>query len=102
MATTSRKSSGTRPTGKRSPKQASRKTSSPVLRWIRTLLSPSTRIDRSPDSDLTASADAAPGSALRRELAGIALLLFALFLVGALAAVGVRLLGGDADVRSNF
>jgi len=33
---------------------------------------------------------------------GIALLLFALFLAGALAAVGVRLLGGEADVRSNF
>jgi DNA segregation ATPase FtsK/SpoIIIE, S-DNA-T family len=39
---------------------------------------------------------------LRRELSGIALLLFALFLVGALAAEGIRLLGGDADVRSNF
>jgi S-DNA-T family DNA segregation ATPase FtsK/SpoIIIE len=33
---------------------------------------------------------------------GIALLLFALFLAGALAAEGVRLLGGDSDVRSNF
>jgi S-DNA-T family DNA segregation ATPase FtsK/SpoIIIE len=43
-----------------------------------------------------------PGSALKRELAGIALLLFALFVAGALAAVGVRLLGGQADVRSNF
>jgi S-DNA-T family DNA segregation ATPase FtsK/SpoIIIE len=39
---------------------------------------------------------------LRRELAGIALLLFALFLAGALAAEGIRLLGGQADVRSNF
>jgi S-DNA-T family DNA segregation ATPase FtsK/SpoIIIE len=65
-------------------------------------LSPSIRNDRSLDSDLNESADSAPGSALRRELAGIALLLFALFLAGALAAVGVRLLGGAADVRSNF
>jgi DNA segregation ATPase FtsK/SpoIIIE, S-DNA-T family len=73
-----------------------------VLHWIRTLLSPSTRSDRSPDSDLTANADSRAGSALKRELAGIALLLFALFLAGALAAVGMRLLGGAADVRSNF
>ena len=65
-------------------------------------MSPSIRTDRSLDSELTAGGDSAPGSALRRELAGIALLLFALFLAGALAAVGVRLLGGAADVRSNF
>ena len=63
-------------------------------------MSPSIRNDRSLDSDLNASADAAPGSALRRELAGIALLLFALFLAGALAAVGLK--GGAANVRSNF
>jgi len=65
-------------------------------------LSPSIRTDRSLDSDLTGSADPAPGSALRRELAGIIFLLFALFLAGALAVVGARLLGGATDVRSTF
>ena len=103
MATTSRKSSRTRPTGKRSPKRDSATTSSPALQWIRTLLSPSTRTDRSPDSDLTASdSGCARGSALRRELVGIALILFALFLAGALAAQGVAMLGGSGDVRSSF
>src|SRR5688572_3021786 len=102
MATTSRRSSGTRPTGKRSAKQVSGTTSSSALSWIRSLWSPSIRTDKSLDSGPTANGRDAPGSALRRELAGIALLLFALFLAGALTAEGVRLLGGRADVRSAF
>ncbi|HYN80833.1 MAG TPA: DNA translocase FtsK [Gemmatimonadaceae bacterium] len=73
-----------------------------MLNWIRSLWSPSIRTDKSLDSGPTANANAAPGSALRRELAGIGLLLFALFLAGALTAEGVRLLGGRADVRSAF
>src|SRR6266567_5236915 len=102
MATTSRKSSRTRPTGGRSPKQGSAKTSSPVLAWIRSLWSPSIRSDRSLDSDQIANAEAPQASALQRELAGIVLLLFAIFLAGALGTEGWRLLGGNTDARSNF
>src|SRR3990170_3534888 len=101
MATTSRRSSKTRPTEKRSPKQDSGTTSSPVLRWIRTLWSPSTRTSRSPGWDPTASAEPLPrSSALGRELSGIALILFALFLGGALAAQGIALLRGGDVARS--
>src|SRR5688500_12433368 len=101
MATTSRRSSKTRPTDKRSLKQGSRETSSPVLQWIRTLLSPSSRTDRSPGSVRTAS-DSPPtrSSALRRKLWGIVLILFALFLGGALAAQGVALVRGGDVTRS--
>ncbi|HVF40687.1 MAG TPA: DNA translocase FtsK [Gemmatimonadaceae bacterium] len=43
------------------------------------------------------------GSALTRELSGIGLILFALFLAGALAMQGIALLGAPVgDVRSNF
>ncbi|HEY3257288.1 MAG TPA: DNA translocase FtsK, partial [Gemmatimonadaceae bacterium] len=73
-----------------------------MLQWIRALWSPSIKSDRSLDSDQTASADVPRGSALRRELAGIGLLLFAIFLAGALGTEGFRLLGGNADTRSNF
>src|SRR5688500_16598729 len=101
MATTSRKSSKTRPTDKRSQRQGSGTTSSPVLRWIRTLLSPSTRTSRSHGSGQTGSAEPLPrGSALKRELWGIALILFALFLGGALAMQGVALLRGGDVTRS--
>src|SRR5688572_8889854 len=101
MATTSRRSSKTRPTDKRSLKQGSRETSSPVLQWIRTLLSPSSRTDRSPGS-VRAASDSPPtrSSALRRELWGIVLMLFALFLGGALAAQGVALVRGGDVTRS--
>src|SRR5687768_6263584 len=105
MATTSRRSSKTRPTAGRSTRQGSARTSSPVLQWIRTLLSRSSRIDRSPPSGQIASASGSPpGSALRRELWGIAMLLFALFLAGALAAQGMAMLRaqGTEDVRSSF
>jgi S-DNA-T family DNA segregation ATPase FtsK/SpoIIIE len=73
-----------------------------VLSWIRTLWSPSTTTDRSLDSDPIASAEAAKSSALKRELAGIGLLLFAVFLAGALATEGFRLLGADANTERNF
>ncbi|MDO8502367.1 MAG: DNA translocase FtsK [Gemmatimonadaceae bacterium] len=69
MATTSRRSSKTRPTEKRSLKQGSGTTSSSVL---------------------------------RRELWGIALILFAIFLGGALAMQGVAMLRGQVDVRQSF
>ena len=42
------------------------------------------------------------GSALRRELAGITLLLFALFLAGALAAEAIRILGGQSGAQNSF
>ncbi|MDQ3082101.1 MAG: hypothetical protein M3R07_07785, partial [Gemmatimonadota bacterium] len=42
------------------------------------------------------------GSALRRELSGIVLLLLALFVAGALAMQGVAMLGGDGDVAGSF
>src|SRR5687768_10900056 len=102
MATTSRRSSKTRPTEKRSPRQVSGTTSSPVLQWIRTLWSPFTRTSRSPDWDPTASAEPPTrSSALRRELWGIVLILFAVFLGGALAAQGLALLRGG-DVTRTF
>src|SRR5688572_18339969 len=102
MATTSRRSSKTRPTEKRSPRQVSGPTSSPVLQWIRTLWSPSIRTSRLPDWDPTASAEPpARSSALRRELWGIVLILFAVFLGGALAAQGIALLRGG-DVTRTF
>ncbi|MEO8578492.1 MAG: DNA translocase FtsK 4TM domain-containing protein, partial [Gemmatimonadales bacterium] len=65
-------------------------------------MSPSSRNDRSPGSARTAS-DSAPtrSSALKRELWGIVLLLFALFLGGALAAQGVALVRGG-DVTQSF
>src|SRR5215203_2909814 len=101
MATTSRKSSKTRTTDKRSPKQGSQTTSSPVLQWIRTLWSPSTRNDRSPASAPIGSDSPLPrSSALRRELWGIVMILFALFLGGALAAQGVALMRGGDVTRS--
>jgi S-DNA-T family DNA segregation ATPase FtsK/SpoIIIE len=73
-----------------------------VLRWIRTLLSPSTRTSRSPASGPTASAEPTPrGSALQRELVGIGLILFAVFLGGALIMQGVALLRGG-DITQSF
>lgn len=44
----------------------------------------------------------APASALTRELAGIALILFALFLGGALLMQGIATLGAPGGVRTNF
>jgi S-DNA-T family DNA segregation ATPase FtsK/SpoIIIE len=100
MPTTSRRSSRTR-TGKRSPKGASPGIPSRAASWIRSLLSLSTGSDDSPRSAPTESPDPR-AAALRREIAGIALLLFALFLAGALAVQGFRILGSPTDVRANF
>src|SRR5215212_3552990 len=101
MATTSRKSSKTRSTDARSRKRDSERTSSPALEWIRTLLSPSTRTDRSLDSDLIESDSShSRGSALKRELVGIVLVLFAVFLAGALAMQGIAMLKGGDITRS--
>ncbi|MDQ6718184.1 MAG: DNA translocase FtsK [Gemmatimonadota bacterium] len=65
-------------------------------------MSRSSRNDRSLDSDPNAPDSESPRrSALRRELWGIALLLFALFLGGALIAEGIAALRGG-DFRSSF
>lgn len=65
-------------------------------------MSPSTRTNKSPASDLIGNAEPQPGSsALKRELMGIVLILFALFLGGALAMQGVALLRGG-DVTQSF
>src|SRR4029079_16211676 len=103
MATTSRKSSKTRNTDARSRKRDSERSSSPALGWIRTLLSPSTRTDRSLDSALTESDSgySARSSALKRELVGIVLVLFAVFLAGALAMQGIAMLRGG-DITRTF
>ncbi|MEO8192510.1 MAG: DNA translocase FtsK [Gemmatimonadales bacterium] len=66
-------------------------------------MSPSTRTVKSPASGPTASDNApAPGSALKRELWGIALILFAAFLGGALSMQGIALLRAEGDVRMTF
>ncbi|HEX2722965.1 MAG TPA: DNA translocase FtsK 4TM domain-containing protein, partial [Gemmatimonadaceae bacterium] len=73
-----------------------------MLQWIRTLWSPSITSDKSPDWARNASDSAPPrSSALRRELSGIALILFALFLGGALAAQGFALVRGG-DISRSF
>ncbi|MBA3467366.1 MAG: DNA translocase FtsK 4TM domain-containing protein, partial [Gemmatimonadaceae bacterium] len=74
-------------------------TSPPQRRWTPTLWSRSTRTDRSPNSDPKESAKA---SALSRELRGIALLLFALFLTGALGAEGFARFAENGGAAVNF
>ncbi|MGK2960729.1 MAG: DNA translocase FtsK 4TM domain-containing protein [Gemmatimonadaceae bacterium] len=65
-------------------------------------MSPSTRTSRSPGSDRIESGEPLPrSSALRRELWGIALILFALFLGGALTMQAVAILQGG-DVTQSF
>ncbi len=64
---------------------------------------PSSRNDRSPDSAPIANAEVVPrSSALKRELAGIVLILFAVFLGGALATLGVARFRSTGDVRGAF
>ena len=64
-------------------------------------MSPSTRTDRSPASDLIESDNNySRTSALRRELVGIVLVLFAVFLAGALAMQGLAMLRGGDITRS--
>src|SRR6266540_787468 len=102
MGSTSRKSSKTRVTDKRSQRRDSQRISKRQRPWILSLLSRSSRSDRSPGSDPTEAASPNPRrEALRREVWGIALLLFAVFLGGALIAEGVAAMRG-VDFRSSF
>src|SRR2546423_11299476 len=102
MATTSRKSSKNRPTDKRSSRQDLVTTSPPPRKWTPILWSRSTRTDKSRSSGRNARDSSPTSSALAREIRGIVLLLFAIFLGGALAAEGYARLRGNGDVRGNF
>ncbi|HMA20451.1 MAG TPA: hypothetical protein VKO87_06580, partial [Gemmatimonadaceae bacterium] len=65
-------------------------------------MSPSTRTDRSLDSGpIESDSTYSRGSALQRELTGIVLVLFALFLAGALAMQGIAMLRGG-DITRTF
>ncbi|HEY6089540.1 MAG TPA: DNA translocase FtsK 4TM domain-containing protein, partial [Gemmatimonadaceae bacterium] len=77
------------------------RTSPPQRSWIPTLWSRSTRTGRSPSSGRNGN-DKPSESAIVREIRGIVLLLFAIFLAGALAAEGWSRLQGNGDVRGNF
>src|SRR5947208_11690986 len=101
MATTSRKSSKNQPTGKRSRKQDLVTTSPPPRKWTPILWSRSTRNDKSRSSGRNAP-DKPSSSALAREIRGIVLLLFGLFLAGALLAEGYTQLHGNGNVKGNF
>src|SRR5256885_6038203 len=101
MATTSRKSSKNQPTGKRSRKQDLVATSPPPRKWTPILWSRSTRNDKSRSSDRNGH-DKPSSSALAREIRGIVLLLFGIFLAGALAAEGYTQLHGNGNVKGNF
>src|SRR3954469_22011621 len=103
MATTSRKSSKNRPTDKRSKRQDLVTTSPPLRKWTPILWSRSTRTGKSPSSGRNGRDSSPSSSALAREIRGIFLLLFAIFLAGALAAEGYsRFVGGVGSVRGNF
>src|SRR6476661_7057113 len=101
MATTSRKSSKNRPTDKRSKKQDLVTTSPPPRKWTPILWSRSTRNDKSRSSGRNEH-DRPSQSALAREIRGIVLLLFGIFLAGALAAEAYTQLRGNGNVRGNF
>src|SRR2546423_2559263 len=100
MATTSRKSSKNRPTDKRSKRQDLVTTSPPPRKWTPILWSRSTRNDKSRSSGRNGHDN--PESALAREIRGIVLLLFGIFLAGALAAEAYTELHGNGNVRGNF
>src|SRR6266550_6042208 len=103
MATTSRKSSKNRPTEKTSKRQDLVTTSSPPRKWTPILWSRSTRTGKSRSSGRNGH-DKPSESALAREIRGIVLLLFGIFLAGALAAAGYTELHGPGggNVRGNF
>src|SRR3954468_7021878 len=101
MATTSRKSSKNRPTDKRSRKQDLVTTSPPPRKWTPILWSRSTRNDKSRSSGRNGP-DKPSSSALAREIRGIVLLLFGIFLAGALLAEGYTQLHGNGNVKGNF
>src|SRR6266550_1897648 len=103
MARTSRNSSKNRPTDKRSKRQDLVTTSPPPRKWTPILWSRSTRNGKSPSSDRNGRDNSPASSALAREIRGIFLLLFAIFLGGALAAQGYSTLaGGGGAVKGNF
>src|SRR5207237_7962652 len=101
MARTSRNSSKNRPTDKRSKRQDLVTTSPPPRKWTPILWSRSTRTGKSPNSGRNGH-DRHSESALAREIRGIVLLLFGIFLAGALAAEGYTQLHGNGNVRGNF
>src|SRR2546423_2679841 len=101
MARTSRNSSKNRPTDKRSRKQDLVTTSPRQRKWTPILWSRSTRSDKSRSSGRNAHAKPSD-SALARKIRGIVLLLFGIFLAGALAAEGYTQLHGNGNVRGNF
>src|ERR1700741_3796086 len=101
MARTSRNSSKNRPTDKRSKRQDLVTTSPPPRKWTPILWSRSTRNDKSRSSGRNGH-DKPSSSALAREIRGIVLLLFAIFLAGALAAEGYTQLHFNGNVRGNF
>ena len=85
------------------PTRDSARTSPPARPWIRTRSSRSTRTGRSPSSGPSGSGKPPWVShyGLKRELVGIALLLFAVFLAGALGALALAQLRVGVDVRGN-
>src|SRR6202171_290474 len=101
MATTSRKSSKSRTTDKRSSRQDLVTTSPPPRKWTPILWSRSTRTGKSQSSGRNGH-DRPSESALAREIRGIVLLLFGIFLAGALAAEGYTQLHGNGNVKGNF
>ncbi|HEY3114053.1 MAG TPA: DNA translocase FtsK 4TM domain-containing protein, partial [Gemmatimonadaceae bacterium] len=76
-------------------------TSPPPRKWTPILWSRSTRTGKSPNSGRNGH-DRPSESALAREIRGIVLLLFGIFLAGALAAEGYTQLHGNGNVRGNF
>ncbi|HEX9130123.1 MAG TPA: DNA translocase FtsK 4TM domain-containing protein, partial [Gemmatimonadaceae bacterium] len=76
-------------------------TSPPPRKWTPILWSRSTRTGKSPSSGRNGH-DRPSESALAREIRGIVLLLFGIFLAGALAAEGYTQLHGNGNVKGNF
>ncbi|MFL5639892.1 MAG: DNA translocase FtsK 4TM domain-containing protein [Gemmatimonadaceae bacterium] len=76
-------------------------TSPPARKWTPILWSRSTRTAKSQSSGRNGH-DKPSGSALAREIRGIVLLLFGIFLAGALAAEGYTQFHGNGNVRGNF
>src|SRR3990170_948756 len=100
MATTLRKSSKTRPTAKSSKRRDSVTPSPSPRRWTPILWSRSIKTGKSPKSGQTESDNRR--AVLGREIRGIVLLLFAVFLGGALAAEGFAQLEGTSGTTQSF
>ena len=76
-------------------------TSPPPRKWTPILWSRSTRTGKSPSSDRNGH-DKPSSSALAREIRGIVLLLFGIFLAGALASEAYTQFRGNGNVRGTF